>query len=68
MRSHVPTAMSLMWVKQEDDLRQDLMNIRKKLKKLKKVKEILLAKLENSLKVSSLNLLSQTTRSSITTS
>ena len=44
-----------------------LMNIRKKLKKLKKVKEILLAKPENNLKASSLNLLSQTSRPSITT-
>ena len=32
------TAMSLMWVKQGNALRQDLMNIRKKLKKLKKSK------------------------------
>ena len=41
---------------------------KKETEKLKKVKEILLAKLENNLKVSSLNLLLQTTRSSITTS
>ena len=33
MRSHVPTAMSLMAAKQGEALRQDLMNIRKKLKK-----------------------------------
>ena len=44
-----------------------LTNIRKKLKKLKKVKEVLLAKPENNQKVSSLNPLSLTTRSSITT-
>ena len=66
MRFHVPITKSFMWVKQGDALRPDLMNIRKKQKKLNKVKEILLPKLENNQKVSSLNLLLQTTQSCIT--